>query len=169
MQIQFIHYLQIFISIFLLTACAGTLNVQLEPPEDTLPVQTTAVVSRIEVETAPVSTIVPSRPALVGTLDGGISSQPPAPKSTDQSATAGLSGYKNPIFNYDPSLVTSTVVESRPAVPQTSDSPYWHALPDEWQNMEYQDFLVARRERIAKIIRDVNSHIPLASLIIILL
>lgn len=38
---------------------------------------------------------------------------------------------------------------------------YWHALPDEWQNMEYQDFLAARRERMAKVIRDGYSKLTL--------
>ncbi|WP_341358375.1 DUF262 domain-containing protein [Georgenia sp. M64] len=31
---------------------------------------------------------------------------------------------------------------------------YWHALPDEWQHMRYDDFLEARRERISEVIRD---------------
>jgi hypothetical protein len=31
---------------------------------------------------------------------------------------------------------------------------YWHALPKEWENMEYADFLEARRQRIAGVIRD---------------
>src|ERR1700704_5238042 len=31
---------------------------------------------------------------------------------------------------------------------------YWHALPDNWQDMPYQDFLRKRRERMAIVIRD---------------
>ena len=31
---------------------------------------------------------------------------------------------------------------------------YWHALPDGWKNMEYEDFLRQRRELMAKVIRD---------------
>lgn len=31
---------------------------------------------------------------------------------------------------------------------------YWHALPDGWAAMEYDDFLRARRERIATVVRD---------------
>jgi predicted HTH transcriptional regulator len=31
---------------------------------------------------------------------------------------------------------------------------YWHALPDGWESMEYQQFLEARREGIARVIRD---------------
>lgn len=31
---------------------------------------------------------------------------------------------------------------------------YWHALPDDWSKMDYQDFLEARRKMMAKVIRD---------------
>lgn len=31
---------------------------------------------------------------------------------------------------------------------------YWHALPDGWENMEYEDFLRERRELMASVIRD---------------
>ena len=31
---------------------------------------------------------------------------------------------------------------------------YWHALPDGWENLEYEDFLRQRRELMAKVIRD---------------
>lgn len=31
---------------------------------------------------------------------------------------------------------------------------YWHALPDGWELLSYQDFLVQRRELMAKVIRD---------------
>jgi hypothetical protein len=31
---------------------------------------------------------------------------------------------------------------------------YWHALPENWQEMEYLDFLLERRKMIAKVIRD---------------
>jgi len=31
---------------------------------------------------------------------------------------------------------------------------YWHALPENWESMEYNDFLVERRKMIAKVIRD---------------
>jgi len=30
---------------------------------------------------------------------------------------------------------------------------YWHALPDGWEHMEYPEFLAARRERMAQVIR----------------
>jgi len=31
---------------------------------------------------------------------------------------------------------------------------YWHALPDDWQNMDYREFLKVRRELIASVIQD---------------
>ncbi len=31
---------------------------------------------------------------------------------------------------------------------------YWHALPDNWESMEYSEFLAARRELMAKIIKE---------------
>jgi len=31
---------------------------------------------------------------------------------------------------------------------------YWHALPENWQEMEYLDFLLERRKMIARVIRD---------------
>jgi len=31
---------------------------------------------------------------------------------------------------------------------------YWHALPDGWERMSYQDFLAARRPPLAKVVRD---------------
>lgn len=37
---------------------------------------------------------------------------------------------------------------------EMQDMYHWHSLPDNWENMKYQDFLVARRELMAKIIRD---------------
>lgn len=38
---------------------------------------------------------------------------------------------------------------------------YWHALPDDWQNMDYRQFLITRRERMAKIIRDGYNKLSL--------
>ncbi|MDB4889968.1 MAG: hypothetical protein JWL61_1823 [Gemmatimonadetes bacterium] len=37
---------------------------------------------------------------------------------------------------------------------ERSNQAYWHALPDGWEVMEYQDFLEARRKGIAKVIAD---------------
>lgn len=31
---------------------------------------------------------------------------------------------------------------------------YWHALPENWQEMGYQEFLKERRYRIAKVVQD---------------
>ena len=30
---------------------------------------------------------------------------------------------------------------------------YWHALPENWEEMNYQDFLLERRKRIAKVVK----------------
>ncbi len=40
---------------------------------------------------------------------------------------------------------------------------YWHALPDEWYKMDYQAFLVIRREKIAKIIRDGYNKLSISN------
>lgn len=37
---------------------------------------------------------------------------------------------------------------------EQADQAYWHALPEGWEQMEYQDFLDARRKGIAKVITD---------------
>jgi hypothetical protein len=37
---------------------------------------------------------------------------------------------------------------------EQADQAYWHALPEGWEKMEYQDFLDARRNGIAKIVSD---------------
>jgi hypothetical protein len=36
---------------------------------------------------------------------------------------------------------------------------YWHALPDRWYEMDYSDFLVARRKRMALVIRDAFARL----------
>ncbi len=36
---------------------------------------------------------------------------------------------------------------------------YWHALPDGWENMDYQEFLEARRKAMAHVIRDGFSRL----------
>jgi len=36
---------------------------------------------------------------------------------------------------------------------ELAEMQYWHALPDNWQDMPYQDFLPKRRERMAIVIR----------------
>lgn len=42
---------------------------------------------------------------------------------------------------------------------EQADQAYWHALPKGWEEMEYQDFLDARRKGIAKIIADGFSRL----------
>lgn len=36
---------------------------------------------------------------------------------------------------------------------------YWHALPDNWENMNYFDFLIARRKLMAQVIRDAYNKL----------
>jgi hypothetical protein len=36
----------------------------------------------------------------------------------------------------------------------TKEMCYWHALPERWEQMPYQDFLAARRKGMARVIRD---------------
>ncbi|HLS11215.1 MAG TPA: DUF262 domain-containing protein [Flavobacteriaceae bacterium] len=36
---------------------------------------------------------------------------------------------------------------------------YWHALPENWETMEYEEFLIARRALIAKVIRDAYERL----------
>jgi hypothetical protein len=43
---------------------------------------------------------------------------------------------------------------SRLTPKERADQAYWHALPDGWEQMEYQDFLDARRKLMAKVISD---------------
>jgi hypothetical protein len=38
---------------------------------------------------------------------------------------------------------------------------YWHALPDGWQSMEYNEFLVERRKLMAKVIKDAYEKLSL--------
>jgi hypothetical protein len=36
---------------------------------------------------------------------------------------------------------------------------YWHALPREWQHMNYQEFLVERRKLMAEVTRDAYAKL----------
>jgi len=36
---------------------------------------------------------------------------------------------------------------------------YWHALPENWEQMKFEVFLVERRKRIAQVVKDAYSHI----------
>ena len=39
------------------------------------------------------------------------------------------------------------------------DAMYWHALPDGWTQMSYEDFLVARRKLMASVVRDALARL----------
>lgn len=36
---------------------------------------------------------------------------------------------------------------------------YWHALPENWEKMKFEDFLIERRKRIAKVVKDAYTNI----------
>lgn len=36
---------------------------------------------------------------------------------------------------------------------------YWHALPDNWELMNYEDFLIARRKKMAQVVKDAYAKI----------
>jgi len=40
---------------------------------------------------------------------------------------------------------------------EQADQTYWHALPAGWEQMEYQDFLDARRKALPKLFRTDSS------------
>ena len=42
---------------------------------------------------------------------------------------------------------------------ELAEMQYWHALPDDWQDMPYQEFLRKRRERMAIVIRDAYKKV----------
>ena len=48
--------------------------------------------------------------------------------------------------------------ERRFSVKDLERMSYWHALPDGWVKMQYEDFLRERREMIAAIVQDAYSH-----------
>lgn len=54
---------------------------------------------------------------------------------------------------------------SRLTPPEQANQAYWHALPAGWEEMEYQDFLDARRKGIAKVISDGFQRLTLGETI----
>jgi hypothetical protein len=36
---------------------------------------------------------------------------------------------------------------------------YWHALPENWEQMNFEDFLMERRKQIAKVVKDAYEDI----------
>ena len=36
---------------------------------------------------------------------------------------------------------------------------YWHSLPENWEQMRYEDFLVERRKRISLVLKDAYETI----------
>jgi len=50
--------------------------------------------------------------------------------------------------DYFPDLFNSLTDQEK------ANASYWHALPDQWHNLEYLDFIAQRRKLIADVIRD---------------
>jgi len=38
---------------------------------------------------------------------------------------------------------------------------YWQALPENWEEMEFNDFLVERRKRISRVVEDAYNKIKI--------
>lgn len=36
---------------------------------------------------------------------------------------------------------------------------YWHALPEDWQHLPFDDFLAARRKRMALVVKDAMTRL----------
>ena len=36
---------------------------------------------------------------------------------------------------------------------------YWHALPENWEQMKYENFLVQRRRLIAQVVKDAYATV----------
>ena len=36
---------------------------------------------------------------------------------------------------------------------------YWHALPDNWEELKYEDFLIQRRKLIAQVVKDAYANV----------
>jgi hypothetical protein len=46
---------------------------------------------------------------------------------------------------------------------EINEMAYWHALPEGWETMDYEDFLAARRKAMASVIRDGFNKLPQTS------
>ncbi|WP_407334670.1 DUF262 domain-containing protein [Dietzia kunjamensis] len=64
------------------------------------------------------------------------------------------------ISNKPPSEYWPQLVEKRSSSPEwLAKQMYWHALPDGWENMSYDDFLSARRTLMAEVTRDAYEQL----------
>jgi len=77
------------------------------------------------------------------------------PRDTNQIANYALVEWSDnvsiadsPPANYFPKYAARLSAE------ELAHTRYWHALPEGWEHMDYQEFLAARRKGIAWVIRD---------------
>ena len=64
------------------------------------------------------------------------------------------------IADQAPAVYWPKLVESRGQTSEwLADQMYWHALPEGWENMSYEDFLGARRIRMAQVTRDAYQRL----------
>jgi len=61
--------------------------------------------------------------------------------------------------DYWPGMVDRFVADKNGTSAELDEMRYWHALPDGWEKMGYQDFLGARRRAMAGIIRAGYEHL----------
>ena len=78
-----------------------------------------------------------------------------SPRETNQIANYALVEWNDNIAISDtPPSEYLPKYWSRLTPKERADQAYWHALPEGWEQMEYQDFLDMRRKGIAKVISD---------------
>lgn len=83
-----------------------------------------------------------------------------SPRETNQIANYALVEWNDNIAISDtPPSEYVPKYWSRMSPKEKLDQAYWHALPDGWTQMEYEAFLAARRQRIAKVIEDGYSRL----------
>jgi hypothetical protein len=66
------------------------------------------------------------------------------------------------ISKKSPSDYLPKYIERQPAA-ELKDMYYWHALPDGWESMPYGDFLIRRRELIAKVVAEAYKKLSASS------
>jgi len=84
-------------------------------------------------------------------IKGGTSEK----RDTNQIANYALVEWKDNIEISDQSPATYVPeYNARFSEDELAKMYYWHALPKNWYNMEYENFLVERRKLIARVVRD---------------
>lgn len=77
------------------------------------------------------------------------------PRDTNQIANFTMVEWgDNAKISNKPPMIYLPELSQRFAITEMKQMRYWHALPDNWEQMGYWDFLKARRELMAKVIAD---------------